>query len=85
MSEDPLDYGRLLDQPDQAQTAAAPRTGLPRHDERRRRAVGVLAPDLPDQPDDARGMGSARRGSAIVEILRDTKPGLPAYFQDVTR
>jgi hypothetical protein len=22
---------------------------------------------------------------AIVEILRDTKPGLPAYFQDVTR
>ena len=34
---------------------------LPRHDERHRRADGVLASDLHDQPDDARGMGSARR------------------------
>jgi hypothetical protein len=28
MSEDPLDYGRLLDERDQAQAAAAPRTCL---------------------------------------------------------
>ena len=45
---------------------------LPRHDERHRRADGVLASDLHDQPDDARGVGSARR--AIRGCTRRLSP-----------
>ena len=51
---------------------------LPRHDERHRRADGVLAPDLHDQPDHARGMGSARRGSeAAPAVRRRARRGRP--------
>ncbi len=56
---------------------------LPRHDERHRRADGVLAPDVHDQPDHARGMGSARRGSeaapAVCGRARRGRPRRPRH------